>query len=670
MKKRIWKSMAAWILIAVLCAGNIQVSASDIQETETSETEEADVTDPTGETDTNDATNPVDEANTNEATDPSDTADSTDTNESVDPADATDTTEDSTLLTSSEETYEAAAPKRKMRAPAANQDVVMPSSATLVYGQKFYEAELVGAKGDGDFLLYDAYTHSDVTTNEAALKASSELDNIAEQRIDDVTGQYRVWFVPADGSGGWGQPITIKFLPKPIMVVINDINITYGEKASYTHGDIEWAFGEDATDYHKPIITLTAKDADGNPVTEKTPAGTYTITGAAESDYYDVKFQTGQLTIEPKEAALSWSGYNTRIYDPNLSSHVTASVSNLINGDTCSVMVENGTNKNAGEYTAVAVGLNNPNYKLPEAEDSRSQEYTIEKATPACENVTASLTYGQTLAEAKTQGTATNPTNGKTVPGSFVFDSGDTLPVVADSGTTKYSMTFHPEDTTNYHEVPITQYQLTVSKKPLTVQMMNMEKIYGDELSADAFVSYDPAKLVGNDTLNITPTATGASGTTEPLDPTYIDAGTYTISADPDTLNTENPNYAITVLEGTLTVQPRPVILKWSDVSNIVYQHVDGTENPTEWEKVGANVTASIENLVKQADGTLDDCQVVVTGGNAKNPSRGGRQDFGIHHLLRGCNRFERSRQQELRPSGRTAGGILGYYRGLSEQPS
>ena len=525
-----------------------------------------------------------------------------------------------------------------IQADAANgdgeKDYTFPDSATLVYGEKFEDAVLNGGSGDGEFLIYDTDTWSHVTNNRDARMAAGDLGNRAEKYVGEVSGRYAVWFLPADGSEGRGQPITVTFLPKPVTVVINNVTRVYGDTVSYTYDEknIKYAFDDDKTSGLG--IKLSAVDEDGNPVTEKTPVGTYKIVGEAtsgESRYYDITFQTGELTITPKEAELTWQGYENLTYNPEGKTNVTATVSNLLDGDTCNVTVENGSNVDAGEYTAKAVKLDNSNYQLPTS-SGLTQSYTIEKATPDCADVTAALTYGQTLGEAKIQGAAADPTTKKSLPGSFRFEAEDTIPSVADSQTTKYAMKFYPEDAANYNEVSIDEYDMTVSRKSLKVQIMDREKTYGDAMSVEDLLSYDKSELVGEDKLVVTLTATNENGSEATLNPVYIDAGSYTVGASQNTLDSENPNYAITVKTGELTVQKRPVELEWSDVSNIIYQYVGGAENPTEWAKVGANVTASITNLVQQEDGTFDDCQVVVEDGNKTEPSKNGTSAATVYY--------------------------------------
>ncbi len=79
--------------------------------------------------------------------------------------------------------------------------------------------------------------------------------------------------------------------------------------------------------------------------------------------------------ITPKPVTLIWNGADGLVYDRQ-PVNVTAAAGALVEGDTCAVTVEGGQETNAGTYTAEAVSLGNPNYKLP-AEVTR--DYTIAK---------------------------------------------------------------------------------------------------------------------------------------------------------------------------------------------------------------------------------------------------------------------------------------------------
>jgi hypothetical protein len=95
-------------------------------------------------------------------------------------------------------------------------------------------------------------------------------------------------------------------------------------------------------------------------------AGTYDAeaTALGNGNYVLPDVTVTKFVIDPKVAALEWSRisfiYDGKPYAP------TASVSNLVEGDECSVTVSvDGEHTAAGEYTAVATALSNPNYALP-----------------------------------------------------------------------------------------------------------------------------------------------------------------------------------------------------------------------------------------------------------------------------------------------------------------
>ena len=69
------------------------------------------------------------------------------------------------------------------------------------------------------------------------------------------------------------------------------------------------------------------------------------------------------LTMNPKTATLVWGTLSWR-YDGQ-SHSTTCSVSNLVNNDTCEVLLQNNSITAIGSQTVTAVGLSNTNYTLP-----------------------------------------------------------------------------------------------------------------------------------------------------------------------------------------------------------------------------------------------------------------------------------------------------------------
>ena len=104
-------------------------------------------------------------------------------------------------------------------------------------------------------------------------------------------------------------------------------------------------------------------------------AGSYTVKASiAAAGGYDETECTEDFTIEQKTASIAWSNlsfvYNAEVQCP------TATVSNLVGTDSCSVTVTGGRT-NAGDYSAKATALSNANYKLP---DTVNHTFRITKA--------------------------------------------------------------------------------------------------------------------------------------------------------------------------------------------------------------------------------------------------------------------------------------------------
>ena len=104
-----------------------------------------------------------------------------------------------------------------------------------------------------------------------------------------------------------------------------------------------------------------------------TDAGTYTATVIFNDPNYVIKEGTEQVTytITPKEVDIIWSEESSFEYDGNPHS-VTAYYLD-VNGERVDLQTENGTNTNAGSYTATAV-LSDTNYVIKESTESFDYE--------------------------------------------------------------------------------------------------------------------------------------------------------------------------------------------------------------------------------------------------------------------------------------------------------
>ncbi len=138
------------------------------------------------------------------------------------------------------------------------------------------------------------------------------------------------------------------------------------------------------------------------------------------------------------------------------------------------------TDSNTTDYLVTFTPDDHDNYVAT----TTTVRLTVNKASTAVVTIPAAsaITYGQTLA-------ASTLTGGSgSVPGSFAWTNGTTVPAVADSGITEYSVTFIPTDSLRY-ATSTAAVTLTIHKAATTVVTLpNASAItYGQTLSASSF---------------------------------------------------------------------------------------------------------------------------------------------------------------------------------------
>lgn len=221
---------------------------------------------------------------------------------------------------------------------------------------------------------------------------SSDAPGVAE--IDPstgavtVTGQgtavISVGYSSNDTEGSGSMTLTVN--KAALTVTANDNVITYGDEpagngvkySGFVNGDTSGAVTGSITysyDYKK-------YDDAGN---------SYVITPSGLSAAnYDITYAPGTLTVQPKEAGISWTGteltYNGEQQKP------FATATGLLNNDSCTVTVSTASPAiDAGSYTATADSLSNPNYRLPAA---KTTAFNIGKADCGNRSASGSARYG------------------------------------------------------------------------------------------------------------------------------------------------------------------------------------------------------------------------------------------------------------------------------------
>ena len=207
-----------------------------------------------------------------------------------------------------------------------------------------------------------------------------------------------------------------------------------------------------------------------------------------------------------------------------------------------------------GAFTSSLTGLsaNTTYYVRAYATNSMGTAYG-DQMTCATLSVTwpeaTAITYGDTLANAPlNKGAVTQ--GGNPVSGIFAFTEPAIMPGV---GSASHGVMFTPA--TSLHGTLAGSVSVTVSPKSLTIKANNITKAYGEELSlgSSAF-SITSGMLLGGDSISSVSLESMGAVATAPV-------GTYSIMAGLP-VGTGLMNYAITYVDGTLTVTPSPLTLK------------------------------------------------------------------------------------------------------------
>ena len=154
--------------------------------------------------------------------------------------------------------------------------------------------------------------------------------------------------------------------------------------------------------------------------------GTYTITLMdAKTENYEITYENGVLNVQPKPVEIKWNSESIFYYDGTPKS-VTAEAIGAVNGDTLTVIIEDGSRTEIGAYTARAVALAGDkarNYVLPEAQ---TFSFKIEKALETADVTPSTVTAVIDGLTIRLTGFATEPI---TVSAPDAVVAGDTLTI-------------------------------------------------------------------------------------------------------------------------------------------------------------------------------------------------------------------------------------------------
>ncbi len=390
---------------------------------------------------------------------------------------------------------------------------------------------------------------------------------------------------------------SLQILPAILNVTVGNGTRLYGDA---NPGVSVSATGLKLSDTAAAQVTLT------HSATAQAPVGTYSISAVGNSANYQINSVTpGNLQIFPAPLNVT-VGNTSRGYgdaNPTTAPLTVTGFKFGEAGNTAVQIIHSATlQSSVGSYPITATGIN-PNYFLSAVTPGALQItpaqlnvrlfnadriYGDANPTPAFETITG-LKFGETFASVVSRGNSATLQSGV---GSYPFTATSISP--------------------NY-QVNSVEGSLRILPAPLNVTAANTTRFYGDPNPATALQSVvglkfgeTPASIV---TLN-------SEASLQQL------VGTYDILA-----TSQSPNYQITLVSGTMRVNPRPITLIGNDASKIF-----GENNPSLSYSVGGSGVASFDNAATLLAGvgvsttaeltsTVGGYPIAITGPTVPNPN-------------------------------------------------
>ncbi|MBO5396485.1 MAG: hypothetical protein J6A97_06350 [Clostridia bacterium] len=387
--------------------------------------------------------------------------------------------------------------------------VTVGYSATVSYGDNVpnitnytYTSDI-----DKDFDIKKVTTSGNITPRTdyqkgSPVKAGGYAVTITAPNYVDVDGNYI--FTVNNGI--------INVNPRLITFTVEDKTIVYGDSFNVdSTGAVNLTFDESLLVGTDTINSITASgtapvfsfETNFNSF-DQYDAGTYTINATCTSTTsanYTVAVKAGTLHVTKAPLVIKANDFTLEYgsdVPANLDSALTLigakrneKLADMISGEkTVSVNTSytKGSPVKAGGYevTVGIAGVSFPNYEVT----VQNGTITVVKATPVITTLpTATITYGETLADAKFSGAVIVDN----IPGAFVYDSPTVAPAYNELSYNSFTASFIPEDTDNYNVVRGKIISLTVGKKKVTgILSVAGIPMINEDLTADV-TGLDPA---------------------------------------------------------------------------------------------------------------------------------------------------------------------------------
>ena len=294
--------------------------------------------------------------------------------------------------------------------------------------------------------------------------------------------------------------------------------------------------------------------------------GSYAISaGGLSNPNYAITPVAGVLEVTPRPLTIAVDA-QSKVYgdaDPTLTYAVLRRGQQgslgLVAGDVLAGGLSREAGSNVGSYkiTGAAIVAANTNYRITSVDSAltvRPRPITVTGDTLATVYGDAEPLLPDTVA-AGGRGTSRGLVAGDSLSGSLTREAGN--------GLGRYQVSLSGLSNPNY-EITAVAGSLSVSARPITVRADSLNKVYGE---ADPQLTYrvdadgvgTSRGLVSGDSLSGSLTRDGATRTRG------NDVGSYTIDAS----DLSNPNYRITRVNGTLTIDPRAITVTADSLSKV-----------------------------------------------------------------------------------------------------
>ena len=395
-----------------------------------------------------------------------------------------------------------------------------------------------------------------------------------------------------DISAAVAAAVKFQITKASLTVTANNNTITYGAEPAANGYTVSGLLGSDTESVVSDVEYAYSYKQYGN-------VGAYDITPKdAKAANYEIKFVSGELTVEPKAVTVSGITAKNRQYNGETAVELDctkAVFGGVVNNDALTVAaVGTMTTADAAQGKEVSIsglklgGASAGNYVLAETGHQTTTTVDISKKTATELTLTAK--------NAAYTGVAYDATNvvpsrdAKDVVLTYYADNngqqGNVL-TAAPTAVGTYWVSGKIEETNNIAAAVAAAVKFQITKAPLTITAKDKTITYGDAPANDG------AKFEG--LVNNESAETVVSGLTYAYNyEQYGNVGAYTITPK----DAKADNYEIKFVSGKLTVSPKTVGLEWTGAGTLYY---DGKAK---------NVAATATGLVND-----DKIAVTVSGG-------------------------------------------------------